>query len=137
MGTRGRKSSAELSILTMPTLETIMRPDAPYDLTDEQADEWRAVVNRMPADWFPRETHGMLTQYCRHVVTARRVAHLVAQAESAAELDVKMLDKLYGMQEREGRAISSLATRMRVTQQATTKHEQARKPSMVKKPWQV
>ena len=85
MGTRGRKSSAELSILTMPTLETIMRPDAPYDLTDEQADEWRAVVNRMPADWFPRETHGMLTQYCRHVVAARRVAQLVAQAENAAE----------------------------------------------------
>jgi len=52
-------------------------------------------------------------------------------------LDVKMLDKLYGMQEREGRAISSLATRMRVTQQATTKHEQARKPSMVKKPWEA
>ena len=85
MGTRGRKSSAELSILTMSTVETIMRPDAPYDLTDEQADEWRAVVNRMPADWFPRETHGMLTQYCRHVVAARRVAQLVAQAEGAAE----------------------------------------------------
>jgi len=113
------------------------RPDPPGELTQEQAGEWQAVVNRLPADWFPRETLPLLAQYCRHVVAARRVAQLVAQAESAAELDVKMLDKLYGMQEREGRAISSLATRMRVTQQATTKHEQARKPSMVKKPWQV
>jgi len=35
-------------------------------LTDEQAEEWRAVVSRMAADWFPRETHGMLLAYCRH-----------------------------------------------------------------------
>jgi chaperone required for assembly of F1-ATPase len=26
----------------------MQRPDAPYDLTDEQAEEWRAIVNRMP-----------------------------------------------------------------------------------------
>ena len=35
--------------------------------------EWCAVVNRMPADWFPRETHGMLVQYCRLIVGARRL----------------------------------------------------------------
>lgn len=137
MGTRGRKSSAELAIRAMSSVESLARPDAPYDLTDEQADEWRAVVNRMPADWFPRETHGMLTQYCRHVVAARRLAQLIAQAEAADELDIRNLDKLYKMQDREGRAISSLATRMRLTQQATVKHEQARKPSMVKKPWEA
>jgi hypothetical protein len=52
-------------------------------LTDEQATEWWAVVNRLPADWFPRETHALLIQYCRHVVSARRVAQLLTQAESA------------------------------------------------------
>jgi hypothetical protein len=45
-------------VATVSAIETIARPDAPYDLTDEQSDEWWAVVNRMPADWFPRETHG-------------------------------------------------------------------------------
>jgi hypothetical protein len=41
------------------------------DLTEDQAAEWRAVVDRLPNDWFPRETHGMLAQFCRHVCTAR------------------------------------------------------------------
>ena len=131
--TRGRDSAA--SLITVPVLEKQSRPDAPYDLTDEQSTEWWAVVNRMPADWFPRETHAMLAQYCRHVVAARRVAQLVNAAEKAKNLDVENYDRLLKMQEREGRAISSLATRMRVSQQATVKFEQARKPVEMEMPW--
>lgn len=129
---RGRKSADSLAIVPVQTIE---RPDAPYDLTDEQSTEWWAVVNRMPADWFPRETHGMLSQYCRHVVAARRVAQLIAKAEKSKTLDVDEYDKLLKMQEREGRAISSLATRMRISQQATVRADQARKPDMVEDPW--
>jgi hypothetical protein len=119
-------------------------------LSDEQAEEWRAVVNRMPADWFPRETHGLLAQYCRHVVSARRVAEMIAtleatiareseDGEDAAEVmlkAVKALDRLYKMQEREGRAISSLATRMRISQQATYDRTR-KKPPAAKKPWET
>jgi len=126
-----------MEIATVSTVESVMRPDAPYDLTDEQSTEWRAVVNRMPADWFPRETHGMLAQYCRHVVAARRVAQLIAKAEKQKALDVEEYDRLLKMQEREGRAISSLATRMRISQQATVRAESARKPNQVEKPWDV
>ena len=136
MAKRGRASAASLAIAHVSEVETISRPDAPYDLTDEQSEEWWAVVNRMPADWFPRETHGMLAQYCRHVVAARRVAQLVASCEAADNLDVEQYDRLLKMQEREGRAISSLATRMRISQQATVRAEQARKPTQVKKPWE-
>lgn len=133
MGTRGRKSAASLAI-TAP-VQSLERPDAPYDLTDEQSDEWWAVVNRMPADWFPRETHGMLTQYCRHVVSARRVAQLIAAEEGKKEIEIPALDQLYKMQEREGRALSSLATRMRLTQQ-TTYDKSKKKPQQVRKPWE-
>ena len=133
MGMRGRKSVASLSVAA--PVETLERPDAPYDLTDEQADEWWAVVNRMPADWFPRETHGMLAQYSRHVVSARRVAQLIAAEEGKKEIEIPVLDQLYKMQEREGRALSSLATRMRITQQ-TTYDKSKKKPSAVKKPWE-
>jgi hypothetical protein len=137
MAKRGRPSSASLATRSaVATIEVVQRPDAPYDLTDEQTEEWWAVVNRMPAEWFPRETHGMLAQYCRHVVAARRVAQLVSACESEDALDVERYDRLLKMQEREGRAISSLATRMRISQQATVKHEQARKPSQVMKPWE-
>lgn len=135
MKQRGRKSAASLEVAAV-SLETVHRPDAPYDLTDEQSSEWWAVVNRMPADWFPRETHGMLAQYCRHVVAARRVAQLIAKAEKSKTLDIEEYDRLLKMQEREGRAISSLATRMRISQQATVRAEQARKPMQVDKPWE-
>lgn len=134
MGTRGRKSAASLAVAVQP-IETIQRPDAPYDLTDEQTDEWWAVVNRMPADWFPRETHGMLAQYCRHVISARRVAQLIEQETAAEAFDVARYDQLLKMQEREGRAISSLATRMRISQQATF-DKSKKKPAQTRKPWE-
>ena len=137
MAKRGRASGASLAITPqVSTLETLQRPDAPYDLNDEQSVEWWAVVNRMPADWFPRETHGLLTQYCRHIVNARRVAQLITKMEKKKTLDVADYNQLLIMQEREGRAISSLATRMRLTQQ-TVHDREKKKPHQVAKPWET
>lgn len=115
------------------------RPSPPSELTEEQAVEWWAVVNRMPANYFPRETHPLLVQYCRHVVQARRVAQLITATESSPSLDVEVYGKLLKLQEAEGRAISSLATRMRLTQQATV-NAKVQKPldlGAAKKPWEV
>ena len=137
MTKRGRPSAASLELAVPGVIETIERPDAPYDLTDEQSAEWWAIVNRLPSDWFPRETHSVLAQYCRHVVAARRVAKLIEDAEKGDEIDVDLLDKLYKMQEREGRAISSLATRMRITQQATSTHRASKGTKGVRKPWEA
>ena len=55
MGIRGPKSSAALEIPSVADLRGDARPEPPEDLTEEQAAEWRAVVDRLPADWFPRE----------------------------------------------------------------------------------
>lgn len=136
MGSRGRTSSAALSVKAATVVEAIQRPDAPYDLTDEQSEEWWAVVNRMPADWFPRETHAMLAQYCRHVVRARRIAQLLNAAESAKDFDVKEYRDLLRSEEEQSRAIASLATRMRISQQATYDKSKA-KPSAPRKPWEA
>ena len=135
MGTRGRTSAASLAVIGAGGIESVRRPDAPPELTPEQAAEWDAVVNRLPADWFPRETLPMLAQYCRHVVAARHVAQLIDAAESSDELDLAKYDMLLRMQEREGRALSSLATRMRLTQQATYDPKR-KKPAQEKPPWQ-
>lgn len=135
MAARGRKSAASTEITIISGVEVIERARPPSELTAEQADEWRAVVDRMPADWFPRETHAMLAQYCRHVVAARRIAQLIARIEKSKSLDIDEYDKLLKMQEREGRAISSLATRMRITQQATVRAESAKKPGQIAAPW--
>ena len=135
MGKRGPVSAAALEVASPTGVEHVHRPDAPYDLTDEQTEEWWAIVNRLPADWFPRETHGLLSDYCRHVIRSRRVAQMVAAAEAEAPLDIDKLDKLYKMAERESRAASSLATRLRITQQSTIS-QKARKPVTVRKPWE-
>lgn len=148
MGTRGRESLASLSVVQTGLVES-QRPAPPAELSKEQRMEWLAVVNRLPADWFQPETFPMLAQYCRHVVSARRVAELIGtledemskeppEGESKVEAMLgatRTMDRLLKMQEREGRAMSSLATKMRLTQQSTysPKH---RKPSTEKKPWQ-
>jgi hypothetical protein len=119
-------------------VEAIQRPDAPYDLTDEQAQEWWAVVARMPADWFPRETHALLSQYCRHVVSARRVAQLIAAEEAKDELDIEAYDRLGKMAERESRVLASLATKMRISQQSTYDQSKSKKPkALTGVPWRV
>jgi hypothetical protein len=78
----------------------------------------------------------MLAQYCRHVVSARRVAQLIADCEASEGFDVENYDRLLKMQEREGRALSSLATRMRLSQQ-TTYDKSKKKPGQTRKPWET
>ena len=137
MGQRGKKSSASLSVVA--PVQAITRPDAPRNLTVEQAAEWDAVVSRMPADWFPRETHALLAQYCRHVVSAARVSDLIesiVKGETESDNWVADYDRLLKMQEREGRAISSLATRMRISQQSTFDKEK-KKGTSRKRPWET
>jgi hypothetical protein len=136
MGARGRPSAASLSIISSSGIETIPRPSPPDDLNDEQANEWQAIVNRMPADWFPRETWSLLAQYCRHVVSARRVQQLVASLEKDEEFDIVAYDRALKMQERESRCIASLATKMRISQQ--TQYDKSKKRGNVspRKPWE-
>lgn len=135
MNGRGRKSAASLSVISSNGIEAFERPKPPTDLTQEQAREWIEIVNRLPADWFGRETEPLLAQYCRHIVASRRVAKLVAAAELDEECDLKDYDRLLKMQEREGRAVSSLATKMRISQQSTY-DKSKKKPAQSRKLWE-
>ena len=54
MGIRGRHGVAELAVIGPTGIETIRRLEPPDELTDEQAAGWRAVGNRMSADWLVR-----------------------------------------------------------------------------------
>ena len=131
MNQRGRKSGNQLSVVPV----TIERPIAPADLTSDEAEEWNGITDRLPADWFARETYGLLAQYCRHIVSSRKVASLI-QTFEAGDFELEQYDRLLKMQERESRAIASLATKMRISQQSTYDPKK-RKPSGVgKKPWE-
>ena len=100
--------------------------EAPPDLTKEETAIWWAVVNNKDADWFSPMTAPLLAQYCRHAVQARRIAELINHATSEIDpktkiptLTVKEYDRLLRMQQRESALLKSLATAMRISQQAT------------------
>lgn len=131
---RGRKSTAALTVVASNPVQAVNRPGPPSELTEEQSAEWVAVVNRLPADWFPRETHPVLVSYVRHIVEARHVAQLIAKLTAAKSVDVDEYDKLLRIQERETRALTACARSMRLTQQ-TTYLPTKQKPSMVDNPW--
>jgi hypothetical protein len=114
---RGRKGLARSE--TPGAVAVVDRPEAPLDLTPEETDEWHAVVDAMPADWFPRETWSLLRQWCRHTVCARRVAQLIDAEMSREELDLAAIKDLTGMQHRETTALKALAAAMRLAQQST------------------
>lgn len=141
MAQRGRKSSASMSVVqALPGQE---RPEPPEELTPEEAEEWRAVVGRLPPDWFVRETHGQLVNYCRHVVRARMIAGLIRDFEpewTETNEGLRRLDRLTTMAERESRTIASLGTKMRITQQSRYAHRTANNKAAeageAKKPWQ-
>jgi hypothetical protein len=130
-----RKSAASLSVVS-----SIMdhRPPPPEELTEEQAVEWRAVVGTMPADWFTRESHGLLTNYCRHLVTARKLSKEIDAFDQewlhTAE-GIVAYDKLTKMRDREARGAASLAIRMRICQAQRYRVEKRVKTTEAAKPW--
>ena len=135
MGARGKTSTAALSVVAPGGITAIERPSPPADLTDEQAEEWLEVVNRMPADWFPRESHRLLAQYCCHAIQARYVSQMIGNLMAEEQKDnwLADYDRLLKMQERESRAMTALARGMRMTQQSSYSKHQG-KGSSVKKP---
>lgn len=128
MGDRGRQPASALNVVDSG-IQSVKRPKPPEELTPSQAEEWVAVVERLPADWFPRETHAMLAEYCKHVSSARTIGKMLARIESPESqrepvdgedaFDMEAYDDLLKMRERESRTIMALARSMRITQQAT------------------
>lgn len=136
MGTRGRTSAASLTVAKVSPVETVERQRPPHDLSDEEVEVWSAVVNSEPAGWFSPGNVPLLSQYCRHTIHARRIAELIERATADPNLPVSAYDRLLKMQDRESRAIASLATKMRISQQATTNHRGNKKPTAARKPWE-
>lgn len=134
---RGRQSAASLMIASpADAIQIVERLKPPHDLNDEEVEVWHAVVSTVPADWFDRGTAPILAQYCRHSVQARRLGEMIERATSDPELEIKDYDRLLKMQQRESAAIASLATKMRITQQATTNHRGNKTSQANRKPWE-
>ena len=136
MSKPGRQSAADLSVATNIT-EIAQRPEPPEGLTSRQIIEWKAITNRLPADWFTRETLAMLTQLVGHIEDAEMIETMLQRhryPEEGKVLDMGEYNTLLISRERESRAIMALSRSMRITQQATYDPER-RKGSPGKKPW--
>jgi hypothetical protein len=127
VGARGPKAAhvQGLTVIDSGGIVTVRRPDPPADLTDEMAEEWRQIVNRMPADWFTVETWPLLAQYCTHIVRARRLRSALCRMEECEDFDSSEYRDLLAAEVKQSAAMSALGVRMRLTQSST--HDRERK----------
>ena len=142
MATRGRKSAASLTVIP-PDIGVSKRLKPPATINDAEISVWSEVVNDQPANAFTATHAPLLEMYCRHVVNNRIIADELLnfnRAWLADEDGLKRYDTLLKLAERESRAASSLATRLRITRQAvdqqTIARSQINNKSQSRKPWE-
>lgn len=85
----------------------------------------------------------MLKEYCRHVVSAAKLAKMIEVVEQSTSFDeeaIKAYDKLLLMRDRETKAIGDKATKLRLTNQARYTPQAAAtasKKTAERKPWEI
>ena len=143
MAKRGRPSAASI-VSRGVALPSESRLKAPLHLNDAEMNIWAELVNDQPASAFTATHSPVIEMYCRHVVNARIIADELLNFDRSWLADdegLKRYDKLLAMNERESRAASSLATRLRITRQAVehpaTVGIAQRTQSLEKKPWEL
>ena|SRR2546430_10580207 len=137
MAQRGRKSIENMMLLEGGLAATTLRPDAPYDLTDEQAVVWKQIIEAMPADHFIPANYPVLSQLCRHIIDARRVAQLIQVfCKKKGNFEIRTYLELLKQQAAESLSIARLSRSMRLTQQSThDQHMRLPKNRGGPKPW--
>jgi hypothetical protein len=142
MAERGRKSAASLSVIA-GTIDG--RPNPPSDLNKAQKEIWERTVANEAADVFKTAAlQQLLKEYCRHVVSAMKLAAMIEAMEALQQMspdDLGDYDKLLKMRDRETKALADKATKLRLTNQARYTPQAAataaRKAQTELKPWQM
>jgi hypothetical protein len=120
----------------MGLVQRVQRPDAPYELSDAEAEIWQRIVADLPADWFTPKNMDLLVQNCRHVASSNRIARMMEDMiKVPGPICLKQYDALAAMQERETRCITSLMTKMRTSQQSLVENKRKLDAFKVNKPW--
>ena len=143
MNQRGKKSEASIVSPRASLITSNQRLQPPSHITDAEMAVWNEVVSDQPATSFTATHSPLLEMYCRHVVQGRVLADEILNFDRAWLADpdgLKRYDRLLGMAERETRAASSLATRMRITRQSLhpeTAGNAVKNNVKSKKPWEI
>lgn len=131
-----RRSAADLAVVPPSSPRP---PNPPAELGREERDEWKAIVEEsgLPARYFGREHYGLLTAYCRHVVSSRRVSKLVeAHEDLESGAGLKRYGKLLEMHRGETKMISLLAQKLRIAHSSRYRGERAVERRTAPAPWQ-
>lgn len=139
MKQRGRKSSESLATVTALPLRMVQPP---AELSAEECDVWARVTATKPAEWWDAGSVPLLAQYCRAVVQSELVAELVSTTGKAMLTDPDELARykeLRKIQAALSGEMTSLATKMRLTQQSRYRADKAettsRRGGGAAKPW--
>jgi hypothetical protein len=89
MGTRGRRSIAELSIVNGGHAAVAhKRPDPPRSLEPAEATQWREIVASLPADFFANYSlQILLERLCVHAAEANHISKLIATCSKKNKSD--------------------------------------------------
>lgn len=145
MAQRGRKSAASVAVAAQlgPVLAENRLRASPH-LSDAEQIVWARLVNDNPASAFTETHRDMMDLYCQHVVTAQVLDDELKAFDREWLRDddgLKRYDRLLAMREREVRSASSLATRLRITRQATADPKTVGRAHSAmgrsRKPWEV
>lgn len=138
METRGEKSQERklAAVITLPPPEC--RP--PEGMTAEQGRIWTEIVASKPPGWFGKDSAALLESYCI-AITRRRMITAKIEVQSALKRpNIDKLAQLLELERRQTATISSLSTKMRLSQQSRYTPQRAateakQQPSGVKEPW--
>lgn len=97
------------------------RPPPPPELTKEQAEAWKAIVGRMPADWFDTAAQILLTEMVRHTAICGVISTQIDSFpidQLTTEEGADRYDKLGRMLDRHSKCCAMLATKLRLAPQS-------------------
>lgn len=118
MKQRGKRSATSLAtVVNFPTKFA----EPPEELTEAQATVWRRIVASKPIDWFDESTEVLLAGYCCLWVDRERVRAQMDAFETewlTKESGVKRFNDLQKIEDRILGRLTSLGTKMRLTQQS-------------------
>jgi hypothetical protein len=138
MGTRGRRSAAEIAIDQF-MMKAVRRPDPPRHLDVTEATEWREIVLSLPADYFagrPRQI--LLELWCSHAGEARHISKLIATCCKQNKPD-REYEQLLGMRRQQTEMIMRLSRAMGFPKPGTEPTQPSQRPALgpplLFKPW--
>ncbi len=140
MGSRGRKSSADMIVVRR---EWPVRPKPPGSLTATQRAIWQQIVNSEPAAAFRTAAlRSLLANLCKHIDTASMLSSEIEAFDSQWLKDedgLPRFDKFLQLRARETRSAADLMTKLRMTSQSRYTPQAAgtaAKKAGCKRPWE-